>query len=218
MTIIARFKAAPEFTGLAESTRRAYLGYIKLIEDEFGDLPLAALADRRVRGEFKSWRDKFGNTPRKADFAWIVLARMLSFAKDRGIIAVNPCERGGRLYSGNRRDKIWSEEDIASLLSIAPKEIQLALMLAIWTGQRQGDLRLPWSAFDGTHIRFQQSKTGRRIVMPAGAPAESAAGPHRASRPCDPDQHDGAPMDRRRVQVVVGQALRSRRHRRPHVS
>jgi integrase len=174
MTIIARYKAASEFTGLAPSTRRAYLAYIKLIEDEFGDLPLAALADRRVRGEFKNWRDKFGNTPRKADFAWTVLARILSFAKDRGIIAVNPCERGGRLYSGNRRDKIWSEDDIASLLSIAPQEIQLALMLAIWTGQRQGDLlRLPWSAYDGTHIRFQQSKTGRRIAMPAGAPLKA---------------------------------------------
>jgi hypothetical protein len=45
MTIIARYKAAPEFTGLAQSTRRAYLGYIKLIEDEFGDLPLGALAE-----------------------------------------------------------------------------------------------------------------------------------------------------------------------------
>jgi integrase len=85
-----------------------------------------------------------------------------------------PCERGGRLYSGSRRDKVWSEADIASLLSIAPKEIQLALMLAIWTGQRQGDLlRLPWSAYDGTHIRFQQSKTGRRIVMPTGAPLKA---------------------------------------------
>ena len=28
--------------------------YIKLIEDEFGDLPLAALDDRRIRGEFKA--------------------------------------------------------------------------------------------------------------------------------------------------------------------
>jgi integrase len=131
--------------------------------------PIAAfVASSRV------WRDKFSNTPRKADFAWTVLARILSFAKDRGIISVNPCERGGRLYSGNRRDKVWSEEDIGSLLSIAPKEIQLALMLAIWTGQRQGDLlRLPWSAYDGTHIRFQQSKTGRRIVMPAGAPLKA---------------------------------------------
>lgn len=69
MTIIAQYKAAPEFTGLAPSTRRAYLIYIKLVEEEFGDLPLAALADRRVRGEFKTWRDGFAATPRKADFA-----------------------------------------------------------------------------------------------------------------------------------------------------
>ena len=37
MTIIAHYKAAPEFTALAQSTRRAYLTYIRLIEDEFGD-------------------------------------------------------------------------------------------------------------------------------------------------------------------------------------
>jgi hypothetical protein len=59
MTIIAAYKAAPEFTQLANDTRRAYLNYIKLIEEAFGDLSLAALADRRVRGEFKAWRDTF---------------------------------------------------------------------------------------------------------------------------------------------------------------
>ena len=37
MSIIARYKAAPEFTKVAKSTRRDYLRYIKLIEDEFGD-------------------------------------------------------------------------------------------------------------------------------------------------------------------------------------
>jgi integrase len=174
MTIIATYKAAPEFTKLAASTRSAYLSYIKLIEDEFGDLPIAALADRRVRGEFKAWRDRFANTPRKADFVWTVLARILSFAKDRGVIAVNPCEKGGRLYVAYRRDKIWSEEEIAALLSVASENIRTALMLAIWTGQRQGDLlRLPWSAYDGSHIRLRQSKTGRRMVMPAGAPLKA---------------------------------------------
>ena len=79
-----------------------------------------------------------------------MLARILSFAKDRGIIAVNPCERGGRLYSADRRDRVWTEQDIAALLATTSKELQLALMLAIWTGQRQGDLlRLAWSAYDG---------------------------------------------------------------------
>lgn len=123
MTIIAQYKGAPEFTRLAELTRRAYLIYIKLIENEFGDLPVAALADRRVRGEFKDWRNSFAETPRKADYAWTTLARIMSFAKDRGIIATNPCERGGRLYVADRRDKIWTEQDIAALLSVASKEI-----------------------------------------------------------------------------------------------
>jgi integrase len=171
MTVIAEFKASADFKKLAPSSIRSYLAYIKLIEDEFGDLPLAALDDRRVRGEFKAWRDRFENTPRKADYAWTTLARLLSFSKDRGLIANNPCEGGGRLYSANRTDRVWADEDVAKLLSVAPPELALALMLALWTGQRQGDLlRLPWSAYDGARIRFHQSKTGRRLVIPAGEP------------------------------------------------
>jgi integrase len=171
MTIIAQYKASPEFTGLAASSRRSYQAYIRLIEDEFGDLPLAALADRRVRGEFKGWRDTFAATPRKADYAWTTLARIMSFAKDRGTISTNPCERGGRLYIADRRDKIWTEHDIAAVLSVASAEIRLALILALWSGQRQGDLlRLPWSAYESPYIRLRQSKGRRRVAMPAGAP------------------------------------------------
>jgi integrase len=48
-------------------------------------------------------------------------------------------------------------------------------LLALWTGQRQGDLlRLSWSAYDGTHIRLKQSKTGARVVLPVGAPLKAA--------------------------------------------
>lgn len=157
MSIITQYKAAPEFNKIAASTRRDYLRYIKLIEEEFGDLPIAALADRRIRGDFKSWRD--------------VLARILSFAKDRGIITTNPCERGGRLYVADRKDKIWTERDIAAVLAVASSEIQLTLILALWSGQRQGDmLRLPWSAYESPYIRLRQSKGGRRVAMPAGGP------------------------------------------------
>jgi hypothetical protein len=81
-----------------------------LIEDAFGGLPLAALADRRVRGEFKTWRDAFAETPRKADYAWTTLARFMSFAKDRGMIATNPCKKGGRLYAADRTNKFWAKQ------------------------------------------------------------------------------------------------------------
>ena len=171
MTLIAEFKASAEFRRLAPSTVRAYTAYIKLIEQAFSDLPLAALDDRRIRGEFKAWRDTFAKTPRKADYAWTTLARILAFAKDRGLIALNPCEGGGRLYSADRADKIWSDENVSRFLVCAPPGMALAMMLALWTGQRQGDLlTLPWSSYDGRHIRLQQSKTGRRVTVPVGGP------------------------------------------------
>jgi integrase len=47
-------------------------------------------------------------------------------------------------------------------------------MLALWTGQRQGDLlRLPWSAYDGKHIRLRQSKGGTRVVIKVGLPLKA---------------------------------------------
>jgi integrase len=48
-------------------------------------------------------------------------------------------------------------------------------LLALWTGQRQGDLlRLPWSGYDGNHIRLRQGKTGMRVSIPVGAPLKEA--------------------------------------------
>jgi integrase len=171
MTLIAEYKNSADYRRLSPASRRAYVSYIRLIEDEFGDMPLAALQDPRVRGEFKSWRDGFAATPRKADYAWSTLARIFSFAKDRGLITTNPCEAGGRLYVANRQDKLWAEPHVAAFLAAAPAEMTVAIMLGLWTAQRQGDLlRLPWSAYDGSHIRLQQSKTGRRVVIPVGAP------------------------------------------------
>jgi len=134
-------------------------------------MPLRAIESPKARGEFKRWRDGMVATPRRADYAWTTLARVLSVAKDRGLITLNPCERGGRLYSADRSEKIWTEADIARLLSVASPEMELALMLALWSGQRQGDLLvLPWSAYDGSHIRLRQSKTGAAVVVRIGAP------------------------------------------------
>ncbi|MBN8955250.1 MAG: tyrosine-type recombinase/integrase [Rhizobiales bacterium] len=168
-TLVAEFRASAEYKLLADSTKRAYGAYLKDIEEEFGDMPLAALSDPGVRGDFKAWRDKFAETPRKADYAWTTLARVLSVAKDRGRIPVNPCERGGRLYDADRNEAIWTEDHIAKLIAVSGKHIIDVLLMALWTGQRQGDLlRLTWSAYNGTHIKLRQSKTGRRLRIPVG--------------------------------------------------
>lgn len=177
-SLLQQYQDSADFPLLADSTRRSYVALISRIEKRFGDFPLSALTDRRTRGVFMAWRDEIasGAGRRQADYAWTVLARVLSWSLNRGLIAVNPCERGGRLYrGGGRAEKIWTDADEAAFLERAPAHLHLPLALALWTGQRQGDLlRLPWSAYDGKWIRLRQSKTSRRIEIPVGAPLKAA--------------------------------------------
>ena len=121
LTLITEFRSSAEFSKKSDATQRAYKAYLRLIEDKFGDMPIEALSDPRVLGEFKAWRDKMADKPRKADYARSTLAQLLSFAKDRGRISVNPCERGGRLYEADRTEQIWSEDDIAKVLGVTGK-------------------------------------------------------------------------------------------------
>jgi integrase len=176
LSVFQAYQASGEFNGLAARTRFDYVEKIKLIEAEFGDFPTSGLTDRRTRGIFMAWRDKLAATSRRqADYTWSVFARVLSWALNRGLVLANPCARGGRLYRGSRVDKIWTADDEAAFLKSAPAHFHLPLLLALWTGQRQGDLlRLPWSGYDGTHIRLRQSKGGIRVVIPVGAPLKAA--------------------------------------------
>jgi integrase len=173
--LVALYRSSAEFTSLSNKTRKSYGRYLKMIEEDHGDMPVEVVEHSKARGEFKSWRDKLADTPRTADYAWTVLARVLSVAKDRGKIARNVCERGGRLYETDRTEKIWTADNIKAFCAVASTELQAALLLALWTGQRQGDLlRLTWTAYDGTHIRLRQGKTGKRVTIPVGAPLKAA--------------------------------------------
>jgi integrase len=178
LSLLCDYQASEDFRSLAASTRRSYVALIRRIEQAFGDFPLSGLSDRRTRGIFMRWRDGLSVNAgrRQADYAWSVLARVLSWGLDRGLVTANPCARGGRLYrAGARADNVWTAADEAAFLERAPTHLHLPLLLALWTGQRQGDLlRLPWSAYDGSHIRLRQSKTGRRVVIPVGAPLKAA--------------------------------------------
>ena len=169
-TLVAEFRASSEYRTRAPKTRKAYDRYMAKIEDRFGTMPLAVIQDRRARGDFKQWRDTFSDKPRTADYVWQTLARILSVAKDNGRISVNVCERGGRLYEADRTENIWEEGHIAAMMSVASEPLKLALVLALWTGQREGDLlRLSWTAYDGEFITLRQSKTKQRVKIPVGS-------------------------------------------------
>ena len=181
LSVLMAFQNSSEWADLAPRTQKDYVKLIKIIEKKFGDFPLAGLADRRTRGIFMAWRDERAKASRRqADYGWQVLARILSWAHGRGLVLANPCEKGGRLYRGTRAANVWTDADEAAFLASAPVHLHLPLLLALWTGQRQGDLlQLAWTQYDGDCIRLRQGKTGVRVVIPVGAPLKAALEPVR---------------------------------------
>ncbi len=167
--LITAYQRSPAFTDLAAETREGYVRRIRKIEAEFGDLPIRALPDPRTRGAMLDWRDAMKGK-READLCLTVLARIMSWSKDRGRIAVNPLERPGRLYSGSRAESVWTDDEVAALLAKASPQVRLPFLLALHTGQREGDiLRLTWGGYDGAAIQLRQAKGGRHVRIPVTA-------------------------------------------------
>jgi integrase len=164
--VIAGFRASKDFHDLAPRTQSDYLKHIAKIEKAFGTLPLDALEDPRVTKDFLDWRDGM-TSPKQADYHFGTLMRLLSWARGRGLTTYRPPERVDRRYHADRSEMIWEDSHIAAFMAVTSEPLQRALMLALETGQRQGDLlALPWSAYDGQWIRFRQGKTGRRVNIP----------------------------------------------------
>lgn len=168
-TVISGFIGSVDFNGLRDSTKTEYRRLLGYAEIEFGDFPLKALEDPRTRGELLAWRDRLAveGKLREAENRLTVLARVFSWAIDRGFIATNPLLSWGRSYKADRADKIWTPEHVEAFVAVASSEMALALYVALYTGQRQGDLlRLMWTNYADGVLRLKQSKGSRHVVVP----------------------------------------------------
>ncbi|MDO5648110.1 tyrosine-type recombinase/integrase [Paracoccus sp. (in: a-proteobacteria)] len=154
------------FSRKEDSTQREYRRMLLLLGEKFGKLPLRALDSPRVRGVFLDYQEQIGRTrPREADNRLSVLSAVFSHAARKGRIKDNPLRGFERIYSGDRSEKIWTASDITTFMADAPVELQRAMILALHTGQRYGDLiRLEWSQYSGMTILLRQRKT--KVLVP----------------------------------------------------
>ena len=166
--LISAYQESPEFKSLSPKTQHDYSDYIKLILQEFGDLPIAALNAPAIRADFKAWRNTMAATPRKADLAWSVLRLILSWALDHTLICHNAALGGKRLHNKTRSEIIWTQGDLLRAFQSFPRHVLDALILALHTGQRRGDLlQMTWLDYQDGTIRVRQKKTGARVSVPA---------------------------------------------------
>jgi integrase len=209
LALLFRFQESADFQfAISPRTRRDYIKQIKRIEQAFGDFPIKGLDDPRARSVFLDWRDQLAKKSRRqADYAYGTLARILSWAHKRGLIRTNPCAGGGKLYHGTRVDKVWSDDEVARFLQTAPAYLRLAMLLAINTGQRQGDLlRLPWSAYNGSEIKLRQRKTGQYVPIPVADALKAALDAAPKKSPIILTNSDAKPWSESGFQSAWGKA------------
>lgn len=172
--LIRDYQNSPQFTKLSDETKNVAKWIFGKIEREYGDMTIAAIEYRDMRGrsparvEFLKWHDRMAaKTPRGADNTLAHVQRVLSWAAYRDLLGNNPLATFQRSWQSNRADMIWLAEHIERFSAAASPEIFAAMMLALHTGQRQGDLvRMPWSAYDGSALTFRQGKSKRRLYVP----------------------------------------------------
>ena len=166
--LIFDFKKSQEFSRLSPRTRSDYDKHLIKIKDKWGSMPLKVLEDIRIRKDLLGWRDELSiKSARQADYTWSVFRRLIQFGVHIGELTQNHLKNPGKLYTSERQDKIWLPENVSAFMKAASQELRLAMILALHTGQRQGDLlKLTWNAYDGNSLTLRQSKRKRQVYIP----------------------------------------------------
>lgn len=206
--LIRGYCLSPKFLNKRASTQREYKRVLMQLEKAFGKMPIAALAPPRVVGKFIQYQEDIGGAhPREADNRLTVLSAVFSYAKRKGRIARNPLEGFERLYHGNRAEKVWTEADVLNFMKDAPVELQRAMILAIHTGQRYGDLvRLRWADYDGNAVSLRQSKTSQRVWIKCTSALKAMLEATPRTGPFILTRRDGLPWHTRRDDKALSKA------------
>lgn len=170
---VQKYKASDDYKGISDKTKSNWGPMLDEIRDHFGPLPLRLFANPKIRHDIRQWRDKWRSTPRQADVHKAVLSRVCSYMVAHGELMVNPCAGVEDLYSSDRSQIIWSENDIAALVGASSQEIAWVAQMAALTGMRQGDLlRLRWGNVTDLAIEIKTGKSGfsRDAIVPITKP------------------------------------------------
>lgn len=165
--IISAYRESPEFTNLKPSTQRDYRLWLDRISERFGDSPIGAFEDRRMRGDIILWRDTWMHQPRTADKAAVMMATLLGWAVDRALLSINIAAQIKKLHHVDKSHLIWERHHMRAFTR-APKHVRHVLMMAGLTGLRLSDLlALEWSQVGRNAIIVEKTqKRNARAVIP----------------------------------------------------
>jgi integrase len=160
--LLDAYRESPEWHALSPATRTSYSIYLRPLEKAG-----AAAPENVKRRDLLQIRDSIA-TQRgsSAANAFITTASaMFAWAVDREWIEHSPVTKIKPLAGGHLR--AWTPDQAAYACTKLPEHLRRVVILALYTGQRRGDLcAMSWAAYDGSRIRLVQQKTKAALVIP----------------------------------------------------
>lgn len=146
---------------LEPRTQRDYRRHLLVLRKTFGHMNPNDVLPKHI-GQFLDVTKGKITRNRQVAVLSAVFTKMVGrwYVADR-----NPCANVERNPS-KPRDRNVTDAEFNAVRAIANPRVQVAMDLALLTGQRQGDLlKLKWSQVTPEGITFRQGKTGKRLMV-----------------------------------------------------
>ena len=160
--LMPAYEHSPEWRTLSRSTQVTYTRYLRF----FAGLGATQIAtfDRRSVLELRDFvAEDRGNGA--ANTFMLAASALFSWGVKRGWLEVSPCLRIEHLPGGHY--PAWTMPQVELALAHLREPLRRAIILALYTGQRRGDVcRMTWADYDGERIRVRQEKTGTLLTIP----------------------------------------------------
>lgn len=160
--MITAYLGSPEFARLRPASKSHYRWACEYLR-RISALPLAKCDKVRILKVRSSLSDR----PGRFNTFTSVMKILFAWASSQGMMPFNPVADAKRVRLGEYRR--WPDEAIDTFLKhkLCTPMMRLAMMLAVYAGQRQSDcLSMRWSQYDGRAITLRQAKTGKELWIP----------------------------------------------------
>jgi integrase len=194
---------------LEPRTQKDYRRHLKVLDAVFGDMRPDDVLPKHV-GQFLDVSK--GKIQRNRIVA--VLSAVYTKAVGRWYCADrNPC-KGVERNESRKRDRYVTDAEYAAVYALHGPRMQVAMDLALLTGQRQGDLlRLHWSKVTPEGVEFRQGKTGKRLMVGMSPTLEAVLNRARGFLPHLPREYvlrrrDGKPYSENGFRAIWQRVMR----------
>lgn len=162
-SLILEYRQTPEWDALAPASKKSYETAFHYMQ------PLHRVAIKSIkRRHVKILRDRHRHTWGIANLVVGVFSRLMNYAVDMEYRESNPASNIPKMKGGHYNR--WSDEAVDYAVANMPERFARAVLLALYTAQRQGDvLAMTWADYDGEAISVTQQKTGAKLWIPCHA-------------------------------------------------